>query len=129
MLKQFSTILERRRKRWRIFACSADTVRRVKDPEAFASLCRDCAVPHPEISRARPQTPRVGSQSARAARGGVMLLRQRRAMRRTAIISAHVPGEPVSALFLAGGKRALILALVRNGHRLRRISRIDMAAQ
>src|ERR1700730_1046888 len=47
-------LLERLAQHWRIFGCSAATVRRVKDPESFASLCRDCAVPHPEISRARP---------------------------------------------------------------------------
>src|SRR5262249_6012710 len=40
--------------RWRLLGNSADTVARVKDPEIFAALCRDCAIAHPRISLSAP---------------------------------------------------------------------------
>jgi len=110
-------LLEHLARHGRIFGSSAATVRRLKDPEAFAALCRDCAVPHPEVSRARPSdtagwlAKRIGGAGgshvvAAAARDAANFYYQRR-----------VPGEGVSALFLSDGKRALVLGLVRNGHR------------
>src|SRR6188474_1459122 len=32
---------------WKVFGNSAETVARLKDPLAFASLCEDLAIPHP----------------------------------------------------------------------------------
>jgi predicted ATP-grasp superfamily ATP-dependent carboligase len=102
-------LLEHLAQRWRIFACSADTVRRVKDPEAFASLCRDCAVPHPEISRARPTDPAGWLAKRKGGAGGSHVVAAATRDAANCYYQRHVPGEPVSALFLAGGKRALIL--------------------
>jgi predicted ATP-grasp superfamily ATP-dependent carboligase len=102
-------LLEHLAQHWRILGSSADTVRRVKDPEAFASLCRDCAVPHPEISLARPSdaTGWLAKRKGGAGGGHVVAAAERDAA--NFYYQRHVPGEPVSALFLANGKRALVL--------------------
>lgn len=85
------------------------TVRRLKDPRAFAALCRDCAVPHPEIAM-RPgdgewlekRAGGTGGTHVRPARPG--------RVRPPRYVQRRVEGEPVSALFLADGRgRALVL--------------------
>src|SRR5579871_441863 len=40
--------------RWRLYGNDADKVARVKDPEIFASVCRSCGVPFPEVSLQPP---------------------------------------------------------------------------
>jgi len=102
-------LLEHLAQHGRIFGCGADTVRRVKDPEAFASLCGDCAVPHPEISRARPVDATGWLAKREGGAGGSHVVA---AATRDAVnfyYQRRVPGAPVSALFLANGKRALVL--------------------
>jgi len=87
---------------------SADTVRRLKDPFAFAALCQNCAVPHPEVATApgvgewlEKRAGGVGGGHVRPARPGWV--------RPPRYVQRQVPGEPVSALFLADGRRALVL--------------------
>jgi uncharacterized protein len=41
-------------RRWKLFGNGARTVSRLKDPAAFAKLCADYGIPHPEISLERP---------------------------------------------------------------------------
>jgi predicted ATP-grasp superfamily ATP-dependent carboligase len=93
----------------RIFGSSAATVRRVKDPEAFASLCRDCAVPHPEISRARPSDTAGWLAKRTGGAGGSHVVAAETRDAVNFYYQRHVPGEPVSALFVSDGKRALVL--------------------
>jgi predicted ATP-grasp superfamily ATP-dependent carboligase len=102
-------LLEHLARHWRIFGCGAGTVRLLKDPEAFASLCRDCAVPHPDISRARPSDA-VGWLAKR--KGGAGGSHVGPAVERAAAnfyYQRHVSGEPVSALFLGDGRGARVL--------------------
>src|SRR5262245_4597681 len=44
-------------RRWRLFGNTPEIVGRTKDPFAFAKLCRDCGIPHPELSLAAPADP------------------------------------------------------------------------
>jgi predicted ATP-grasp superfamily ATP-dependent carboligase len=102
-------LLDRLAQHGRILGSSAATVRHVKDPEAFASLCGDCAVPHPEVSRARP-TDTAGWLAKRAGgAGGSHVVAAGTRDAANFYYQRHVPGEPVSALFLSDGKRALVL--------------------
>jgi predicted ATP-grasp superfamily ATP-dependent carboligase len=96
-------------RRWRVLGSSAETVRRVKDPEAFASLCHDCGVPHPETSLVRPDDTSGWLAKRRGGAGGSHVVPA--AMREAAgfYYQRHVSGEPVSALFVADGKRACVL--------------------
>jgi predicted ATP-grasp superfamily ATP-dependent carboligase len=93
----------------RIFGCSADTVRRVKDPAAFAALCLDCAVPHPEISCARPVDATGWLAKRKGGAGGSHVVAAAARDAANFYYQRQVPGEGVSALFLANGKRALVL--------------------
>src|SRR5215216_628167 len=47
-------ILAQIARRWPLIGNDAQTVARIKDPIAFAQLCRECGVPHPEISLKAP---------------------------------------------------------------------------
>jgi uncharacterized protein len=93
----------------RIFGCGADTVRRIKDPAAFASLCLDCAVPHPEISFARPSDASGWLAKRKGGAGGSHVVAAATREATNFYYQRQVPGESVSALFLADGKRALVL--------------------
>jgi uncharacterized protein len=98
-------------RRWRLLGNGADVVARAKDPLAFAQLCRDCGIPHPDLSLAAPADPSdwlvkrrggAGGRHIRAAveadaAGGTFYFQRRRA------------GQPVSALILADGRRAVVL--------------------
>jgi predicted ATP-grasp superfamily ATP-dependent carboligase len=102
-------LLEHLAQHWRILGCSADTVRRVKDPQAFASLCRDCAVPHPEISLSRPADATGWLAKRKGGAGGSHVVAAEARDAANVYYQRQVPGVPVSALFLANGSRALIL--------------------
>jgi predicted ATP-grasp superfamily ATP-dependent carboligase len=102
-------LLEHLAQHGRIFGCSADTIRRVKDPEAFAALCRDGAVPHPEISRARPSDATGWLAKRKGGAGGSHVVAAATRDAANFYYQRHVPGEAVSALFLANGERALVL--------------------
>jgi predicted ATP-grasp superfamily ATP-dependent carboligase len=85
------------------------TVARVKDPFAFAALCRALEVPHPEIARA----PGAGDWlEKRAGGGGGAHIRAARGpARRGRYLQRRVAGRPVSALLLADGAAARVLGL------------------
>ena len=102
-------LLEHLAQHWRIFGCSAETVRRVKDPEAFATLCRDCAVPHPEISLTRPLDTTGWLAKRKGGAGGSHVVAAAARDAANFYYQRHAPGQSVSALFLANGKRALVL--------------------
>jgi predicted ATP-grasp superfamily ATP-dependent carboligase len=102
-------LLEHLAQHWRIFGCSAETVRLVKDPEAFASLCHDCAVPHPEISHARPADTAGWLAKRKGGAGGSHVAAAAERDAANFYYQRHVSGEPVSALFLADGHSARVL--------------------
>jgi predicted ATP-grasp superfamily ATP-dependent carboligase len=97
--------------RWKLFGNGPDVVARSKDPIVFATLCRNCSVPHPITSLARPMDPADWLVKRRGGAGGRHI--------RSAIDSEdaggacyfqrRVDGAPVSALILADGRRAMVL--------------------
>jgi uncharacterized protein len=106
-----SHLLTRIAQHWRLLGNDAPTVARVKDPAAFAALCRDCDVPHPDTILSPPIDAAGWLAKRKGGSGGSHI----------AGASAHdladagfyfqraVPGVPVSALFLADGRHALNL--------------------
>src|SRR5262245_33087667 len=103
-------LLARMAQRWPLFGNSADKVARVKDPEIFAALCRDCGIAHPRVSLSPPAAGKSWLAKRRGGSGG----------RHVAAASAkefgdgvyyqsRVPGRPVSALLLADGVSAIVL--------------------
>ena len=86
-----------------------ETVRRLKDPRAFAALCRDCAVPHPEIA-SRPGSGEWLEKRAGDAGGIHVRPAPAGRVRPPRYVQRRVEGHPVSALFLADGRgHALVL--------------------
>jgi uncharacterized protein len=102
-------LLERLARQWHIFGCSPETVRLVKDPLTFASLCRDCAVPHPDISIARPSDAAGWLAKRKGGAGGSHVGAAAERAAANVYYQRRVSGEPVSALLLADGHGARIL--------------------
>src|SRR5215475_13607178 len=63
-------LLARVGERWGLLGNSAETVARVKDPLAFAALCSECEIPHPQTSLRRPAEPRNWLAKRRGGAGG-----------------------------------------------------------
>jgi predicted ATP-grasp superfamily ATP-dependent carboligase len=96
--------------RWPLLGNAPDTVSTLKDPIAFARLCSDVGVPHPETSLTPPidaadwLIKRIGGSGgwhirpAGDGKAGPGIYFQRR-----------VAGVPVSALVLGDGKRLMVL--------------------
>jgi predicted ATP-grasp superfamily ATP-dependent carboligase len=98
-------------RRWRLFGNTPEIVARTKDPFSFAKLCRDCDIPHPELSPAQPADPtgwlvkRKGGAGGRHIRAAV----EADAAAGTFYFQRRREGRPVSALILADGRRAVVL--------------------
>src|SRR5262249_48061511 len=111
-------LLARLAQRWPLFGNSADKVARVKDPEIFATLCRDCDIAHPRVSLSPPPARKSWVAKRRGGSGG------RHVAAASAIelgegfyYQSRVPGTPVSALLLANGVSAVVLGFSGRGAR------------
>jgi predicted ATP-grasp superfamily ATP-dependent carboligase len=138
-------LLARIGERWRLLGNDPQTVATVKDPRAFAALCRDCAIPHPDTILSPPVEPAGWLAKRKGGAGGTHIVsaggnnhasansvpaESQYALdsfvgaypcRRTGVHFAgicatgelyfqrRIPGTPVSALFLADGRRAMTL--------------------
>ncbi|HEY7663501.1 MAG TPA: ATP-grasp domain-containing protein [Xanthobacteraceae bacterium] len=98
-------------RRWRLLGNGPDVVARIKDPLAFAKLCRDCEIAHPETSLSRPADPRDWLMKRSGGAGGQHI--RAAAHSDTAAdgfyFQRRVEGRSVSALVLADGRRAMVL--------------------
>jgi predicted ATP-grasp superfamily ATP-dependent carboligase len=96
--------------RWRLFGNNADTVARVKDPEMFAVLCRDCDIAHPLLSLSPPAAHEGFLAKRRGGSGGAhVAAASAKEFGREIYYQSRVPGIPVSALLLANGGSAIVL--------------------
>jgi len=96
--------------RWTLIGNSAETIAMVKDPQAFAALCRSHGIPHPELSLVLPREPTDWLAKRRGGSGGTHIkAAQERNASEAIYFQRRVTGMPVSALFLADGRRAEII--------------------
>ena len=96
-------------RRWKVFGNSAETVARLKDPLAFASLCKDLAIPHPATTLARPSDASGWLAKRRGGAGGSHVGPAGERSGDGIYYQRHVVGEPIALQFLADGQRARIL--------------------
>ncbi len=105
-----SDILARLAAHWPLLGNGPGLVARIKDPLAFSRACRLSDVPHPEVRLARPDDPagwlskRVGGAGGTHVGDG-----DDRGMAGPRYFQRRVDGDPVSALVLADGRRAMVL--------------------
>ena len=103
-------LLEEIGRRWPILGSDAATVRRLKDPERLAALCREAGVAHPPIRRDAPPDPEnwlskqsggCGGSHVREAAGQPPDPRR--------YYQRRVEGERWSAVFVAAGRDVAVL--------------------
>ncbi len=94
--------------RHRLLGNPAATVTRLKDPFAFAALCRDCGVPHPDVALA-PEAGGAWLEKRAGAGGGVHVRPASGPVRPPRYVQRRVAGRPVAALLLGDGARAMTL--------------------
>lgn len=99
-------------RRWLMLGNDPAVVDRLKDPVAFAALCGEFGIAHPEVSAKRPAE--LGSWLVkRAGASGGGHIRRGETVRRPAksdYWQRRVEGRAVSAAFLADGRAARIVA-------------------
>lgn len=101
-------------RRYPLLGNAGTAVARLKNPFAFAALCRKLAVPHPEIRRAPARSPGWLIKRAGAAGGAhIRTADEGEHLRRREYLQRHHAGEPISALFLANGADSLTLGFSR----------------
>ena len=104
-------LLARIAERWRLLGNDPQTVARVKDPFGFAALCSDCNIAHPDTIASPPRDPTGWLAKRKGGAGGGHIVGADTHDRRNTgyYFQRQVPGVPVSALFLADGRRAVML--------------------
>ena len=118
------TLLAAVARRHRLIGTAPETIARVKDPFAFAELCRQARIPHPETRRTGGAQGEWVQKRIGAAGGAHVRPAGLRRSAPTPVTAGLVPsisrrpsayfqrraaGRAVSALFLADGKCALVL--------------------
>src|SRR5258707_10976623 len=105
-------LLARLAQRWPLFGNSADKVARVKDPEIFAALCRDCGIAHPRVSLSRPAAHNSWVAKRRGGAGGHhVAAAAAEKIGGGGFLQVRVPGTPGSALLFAHGVFAIALGV------------------
>jgi len=103
-------LLARIAQRWHLVGNGAQTVARIKDPLAFAGICRGAGIAHPETSLARPADISGWLAKRIGGAGGTHI---RPALDHTDgtdfYFQRRVAGVPVSALVMANGRHAIVL--------------------
>ena len=104
-------LLDAAARHWPLLGNAPKTLRDLKDPACFAALCRDLAIPHPEISLTPPPDAGGWLTKRAGASGGahVAPMRAGDVARTGCYFQRRVAGAPVSALFVAGRREARML--------------------
>jgi predicted ATP-grasp superfamily ATP-dependent carboligase len=103
-------LLERIGQRWALLGNSAETVARLKDPLAFAAICRAANIPHPETSRKAPVDGERWLVKRIGGAGGWHIRPAGDAeTAKDVYFQRHVGGNPASALVLGDGSRVMVL--------------------
>ncbi|TAL83149.1 MAG: ATP-grasp domain-containing protein [Beijerinckiaceae bacterium] len=93
---------------FRLYGNTAETVERVKDPQWLATLCRELAIPHPEIRFARPRDPEHWLIKKSGGGGGLHIaLASSRTAEPGEYYQRRVSGQPISAMLLCAARSKL----------------------
>ena len=99
--------------RWPILGTDPATARQLKDPEAFAALCREAGIAHPEIRRTAPADPENWVSKKVGGCGGSHVLRGSAAPTDDRYYQRFVTGVRISMAFVAAGGRFAPLGFSR----------------
>jgi uncharacterized protein len=102
-------LLNRVAERWRLFGNAASVVARINDPENLAATCRDAAIPFPDILVSTPPAPQDWLVKRIGGAGGAHIKPASHAAGGAVYYQRKMPGIPISALFLADGRRAELI--------------------
>jgi predicted ATP-grasp superfamily ATP-dependent carboligase len=94
--------------RWPLLGNAPQTVSRLKDPIAFAALCARFDIPHPETALQTSDEPGQWLRKQRGGSGGSHIQAATAVAGERFYFQRRIDGIPVSALFLADGRKALI---------------------
>jgi predicted ATP-grasp superfamily ATP-dependent carboligase len=91
---------------FRILGCSAETVRRTKEPAGFSARLAERGIRHPETSRERPAIANGWLVKRRGGSGGIHVhpLREGETVHRHAYFQRAVEGITISAAVISGEK-------------------------
>jgi uncharacterized protein len=104
-------LLKRLAQRWRLFGNDAVTVAKVKNPVVLASTCAGLSIPFPESSFSQPAASSDWLAKRTGGAGGSHIRPATRPQSLGGEIyyQRKTSGTPIAALFLADGKRAVVL--------------------
>ena len=104
-------VLQRLGERWRLFGNSAETIAKIKDPEFLSALCADLDIPFPKVSSSKPENPSDWLAKRKGGAGGTHIKPAAGAVSGSGdtYYQQKLPGAPMSALFLADGKNAVLI--------------------
>ncbi|WP_395665446.1 ATP-grasp domain-containing protein [Methylocella sp.] len=103
--------------RWPRLGNAPDVLRRAKDPESLAALCRALAVPHPARRRTRPDAPEGWLAKAQGGAGGTHVVPAAEVdgagEAEGVYFQRRVGGAPVGVAVLGDGREAIALGASR----------------
>jgi predicted ATP-grasp superfamily ATP-dependent carboligase len=104
-------LLARIAERWRLLGNDPHVVARVKDPVGFATLCRDRDIAHPDTIAMPPRdaTGWLAKRKGGAGGGHIVGADTHTHLNGEYYFQRRIHGVPASALFLADGRRAVML--------------------
>jgi uncharacterized protein len=104
-------LLVRIAQHWTLLGNKPETVARVKDPLAFADVCRNCGIPHPETALTPPADTTGWLRKRKGGAGGWHIgpAVGHQTPDTGFYFQRRIQGTAVSALVLADGRRAMIL--------------------
>jgi uncharacterized protein len=103
-------VLDELARHFPLYGNRAEVVARAKDPRLIATLCRDLAIPHPEVRFDPPSDPDQWLIKRQGGGGGLHVQPARlRALEPGEYYQRRVEGAPVSVLLLADGRRSTVL--------------------
>jgi predicted ATP-grasp superfamily ATP-dependent carboligase len=108
--EQRPEILDDLASRWPLLGCSADVVKRAKDPASLARLCAELDIPHPAIRFDAPAEPEGWVAKSIGGSGGWHICDANlHAPKAGVYFQKRVPGKPVCALVGNTGDKAAII--------------------
>lgn len=104
-------LLDRIASRWHLFGNRPETIAKVKDPMALAAISGRLGIPFPESRSSIPSASTDWLAKRKGGAGGahIKVAQHSNALNAEIYYQRKVSGTPISALFVADGRRAVVL--------------------